>query len=121
MILFKRQRLLQVLLKQERNFVSISLRIAFMQLFKIAAEQKFTDITVFLGKSHDVESVFSLKLWSRNWFKKTYFLQDYLEDSQAVRQLFRHKASIFFSADTFKNAAYIFLLGLNLRYESPYA
>jgi NADH dehydrogenase (ubiquinone) Fe-S protein 1 len=118
---FRRQRLMQVLVKVSKDkFYAVSLREAFAKFFGTAKSIDFASVFIVAGKAQDIETLFSSKVWGRSWFYQTNLLQDSLENNY-INTFFRLKNTFFLPLpDTcLKAVDYVFLLGTNLRYESP--
>lgn len=117
MTLLNRQRLLHVLERKNGKYFQISLREGFSRILN--ASRTIRDALVVVGKSQDLETLFSAKLWAKRWFSRVSFAQDFLENTSLFVSFFATKNQLMFNQKTFDESLYIFLVGTNLRYELP--
>lgn len=114
-----RQRLLFCIKKREDSYYRVSLKESFKDIFQhsFASDKKQINFTV--GKTQDIETLFSAKLWAKRWFYSVNFFQDFLETPQSLHHYFLVKNNLFLSLKDLSKNEYILLLGTNLRYDLP--
>lgn len=119
-MLLNRQRLLFCIKKSEKAYFRVSLKDAFRDIFfNTKISLKATKANFMVGKSQDIETLFSAKIWAKRWFYNVNFFQDFLEAPQKLHQYFLLKNNLFFNTCDLETAKYVLLLGTNLRYDLP--
>lgn len=119
MMLLNRQRLLSVLKKEAGVFVKSSLKDTFSALVNSLSLKNFSSATFLVGKTLDLETLFSAKMWAKRWFKKAFFLQDFFVNSGVMHKFFFTKQLLILDNKKLYNSSYIILLATNVRYELP--
>lgn len=117
MMLLNRQRLINVLEKESGSYFQISLKKGFLKIFE--SNSFFETASVIVGKSQDLETLFSVKFWVKRWFLQAFLTQDFMENVQSMRLYFATKNAMIFDQEALNRSNYILLIGSNLRYELP--